>query len=274
MKNKPKILIVDDEPINVKLLTANLISYGYELLTASNGEDTLRIASDNDIDLILLDVMMPGIDGFEVTKRLKAGENTRFIPIVLITSLKETRDKIKGIESGCDDFLSKPVDRLELKARVQSLIKIKSYYDYMRGYEKELEVKVTKRTGELQQALKKIEDASLETIYRLSRAAEYRDEETGAHIQRMSHYAAAVARRMGLDESTVKSILYAAPMHDAGKIAIPDSILLKPGKLDPDEWEIMKQHTVIGAEILKGSETEFIKLAEIIALTHHEKWDG
>ena len=143
-----------------------------------------------------------------------------------------------------------------------------------RDYKQHLEQDVAKRTEELQRAMEKIKLASLDTIYRLSRAAEFRDEDTGTHIQRMSHYSATIARRMGLDDETVEAILYAAPMHDIGKIGIPDRILLKPERLDPDEWEIMKQHTIIGARILEGSDAEFIKLAEVIALTHHERWDG
>jgi putative two-component system response regulator len=144
----------------------------------------------------------------------------------------------------------------------------------MRNYQEELEAEVAQRTEQLRQALEEVKAASLDTIYRLSRAAEYKDEETGAHIQRMSHYAAAVAGKMGLNEETVETILYAAPMHDVGKIGIPDHILLKPGRLEPDEWEIMTQHTIIGARILEGSKAEYIELAKTIALSHHEKWDG
>ena len=144
----------------------------------------------------------------------------------------------------------------------------------LNNYRKELVSEVTGRTEELNQALERVKAASLDTIYRLSMTAEYKDEVTGAHIKRMSRYSAAVARRMGLDESTIETILYATPMHDVGKIGIPDRILMKPAKLDPVEWEIMKLHTVIGAKILTGSDSEFIRLGEIIALTHHEKWDG
>jgi len=144
----------------------------------------------------------------------------------------------------------------------------------MRHYQQELEAEVARKTAELRQAFDKIKVASLDTIYRLARAAEYRDEGTGAHIQRMSHYAAHLARRIGLNGEMVESILYAAPMHDIGKIGIPDHILLRPCKLEGAEWEIMKQHTVFGARILEGSATEFLQLAESIALTHHEKWDG
>jgi hypothetical protein len=144
----------------------------------------------------------------------------------------------------------------------------------MRDYQRALEAEVAKRTEQLQRAFEKIKIVSLDTIYRLARAAEYKDEDTGAHLQRMSHYAAAVARRMDLNEKTMEAVLYASPMHDVGKIGIPDRILLKPGRLDNEEWEIMKQHTTIGSRILEGSTGGFIKLAEVIALTHHEKWDG
>jgi len=144
----------------------------------------------------------------------------------------------------------------------------------MLNHQKELEAEVTKRTEQLQQAFEKIKIASLDTIYRLSRAAEHKDTDTGAHIQRMSQYAAAVARRLGINDSTIEAILYAAPMHDVGKIGIPDQILTKPGRLDPVEWNIMKEHSILGVQILEGSDAESIKLAEIIARAHHEKWDG
>jgi putative two-component system response regulator len=191
-----------------------------------------------------------------------------------VTALRETEDRVKGIEAGCDDFVSKPVDKIELLARVRSLLKVKAYNDLMSNYREELEAEVASRTTELKHALDMIKTASLETIYRLSIASESRDKETGLHIKRMSLYSAAIARSMGLDEGAVETILYAAPMHDVGKIGIPDLILLKPGKLDLSEWEIMKQHTVIGAKILKGSDAEFISLGETIAQQHHEKWDG
>jgi putative two-component system response regulator len=274
MKDKPVILIVDDEPQNIELLEAYLVPQGYEIVKAANGEEALGKLSDNQIDLILLDVKMPGMDGFEVTRRVRQDDKKRLLPIILVTALRETEDRVKGIEAGCDDFLSKPVDKMELLARVRSMLKVKAYNDLMSNYQKELESEVTGRTEELKHAFEKIKAASLETIYRLSMAAEYKDKETGAHIKRMSLYSAAVTRRMGLTESTIETILYAAPMHDLGKIGIPDLILMKPAKLDPVEWEIMKQHTVIGAKILQGSDAEFIRLGETIALSHHEKWDG
>jgi putative two-component system response regulator len=274
MQTKPVILIVDDQPQNIELLEAYLVPQDYDIVKALNGEEALEKLSRNPIDLILLDVMMPGMNGFEVARRIRQDDKNRLLPIILITALRETEDRVKGIEAGCDDFISKPVDKMELLARVRSLLKVKAYNDLISNYQKKLESEVSIRTEELKHAVERIKAASLDTIYRLSMASEYKDENTGAHIKRMSHYAAAVARSLGLDENTIETILYAAPMHDLGKIGIPDLILMKPVKLEPVEWEIMKQHTVIGAEILKGSDAEFIRLGEAIAQYHHEKWDG
>jgi putative two-component system response regulator len=274
MEEKKKILVVDDEARNLRLMEAMLIPLGYEVSLAHDGEAALGMVKNISPDLILLDIMMPKMDGFEVARRLKADDETRIIPIVMATSLREVEDRVKALEAGADDFLSKPVDKTELRARVNSLLKVKSYNDHMRNYQKELEAEVAKRTEELRHAFEKIKAASLDTIYRLSRAAEYKNEDTGAHILRMSHYSAIVARTMGLSEQTVERILFAAPMHDIGKIGIPDKILLKPAKLDPDEWVIMRQHTIFGGKILEESDAGFIRLGEIVALTHHERWDG
>jgi putative two-component system response regulator len=274
MTEKPKVLVVDDEDRNLRLMEAMLIPLGYEVILAKDGEEALAKVQITPPDVILLDIMMPKMDGYEVARRLKEKEETRLIPIVMVTALREVEDRIRALEVGADDFLSKPVEKTELRARVQSLIKVKAYYDHMKNYQRELEAEVAKRTEDLRKAFDKIKVTSLETIFRLSRAAEYRDEETGTHILRMSHYSAVVARSLGLNETVVESILYAAPMHDVGKIGIPDRILLKPGKLDPREWEIMKEHTTIGGRILEGSQAGFIKLAQVIALTHHERWDG
>jgi len=274
MKDKAVILVVDDQSQNIELLEAHLVPQGYGIVKADNGEDALGAVAGNDIDLILLDVMMPRMDGFEVTRRIRQDKVHGQLPIILVTALRDTEDRVKGIDAGCDDFLTKPIDKMELLARVRSLLKVKAFNDLTNHYQKELESEVAKRTEDLKHALERVKAASLETIYRLSMAAEFRDEATGAHIKRMSLYAAAIARRMGMDDNTVDIILNAVPMHDLGKIGIPDRILLKPAKLEPLEWEIMKQHTVIGATILKGSDAEFIKLGESIALCHHEKWDG
>lgn len=274
MQKNPLILIVDDLPQNIELLEAYLAPQGYEILTASSGAEALEKLASHSVDLILLDVMMTEMDGFEVARRVRQNDTMRLLPIILVTALYETEDRVKGIEAGCDDFISKPVDKSELVARVRSLLKVKAYNDLLNNYRKELECEVAKKTQEIKHTLKQLKEASLETIHRLSLAAEYKDEDTGAHIVRMSHYCAAIASQIGLDEHTVETILYAAPMHDIGKIGIPDKILLKPGKLDTPEWEIMKQHALIGAEILKDSDAEFIKMGEIIARSHHEKFDG
>lgn len=278
---KARVLAVDDEYPNLFLMHDLLASKGFQVSLANDGEEALESVLRFPPDVILLDINMPKMDGFEVLERLKKGEATQFIPVVMVTGQSEVEDRVKALELGADDFLIKPVDWMELTARVQSLVKVKAYYDYMHDHQRHLEAEVNQRTEQLRLAADKLRRAheglkasSLDTIYRLSRAAEYRDEDTGAHIQRMSHFAAAVARKMGLNERIVEGILYGAPMHDVGKIGIPDRILLKPGKLDSDEWEVMKQHTTIGARILEGASVGFIKMGEIIALTHHEKWDG
>ncbi|MBU1356003.1 MAG: response regulator [Candidatus Edwardsbacteria bacterium] len=274
MEPSPKILVADDEQINLELMEAILSKLGYGVLLASDGNQALSLALDRMPDLILLDIVMPGLDGFEVTGKLKENDRTKIIPIVIVSGKSEVRDRVKALEVGADDFLNKPVDPTELKARICSLLKVKAYNDHMVNYQKKLEEEVAKRTLQLKASLDKIKSASLEAIYRLSLAAEYKNKETGDHIKRVSHYAEAIAQKMGLNKATIEAILYATPMHDVGKIGIPDHILLKPGKHDEKEWEIMKQHTTIGARIMDGSEYGFIRLASVIAMTHHERWDG
>jgi putative two-component system response regulator len=274
MEKKPHILVVDDEDRNLRLMEAVLLPLGYDVAFARNGEEALAKVRETPVDVILLDVMMPGLDGFEVARILKSDDRTKIIPVVMVTALQEVEDRIRALEAGADDFLAKPVDKTEIRARVASLVKVKAYNDYIRNYSRELETEVARRTRDLRLAFERIKAMSLEALYRLTRAAEYRDEDTGAHIQRMSQYSATIARTMGLNDQTVEYILYAAPMHDIGKIGIPDKILLKPGKLTEEEWVIMKEHTIIGGRILEGSKAGYIHLGEIVALTHHEKWDG
>ena len=269
-----RILVVDDLPVNRELLEDMLVPLGYQVFQAPDGETALQMVREISPDVILMDIMMPRMDGFEAARRLKQDEETKAIPIVMVTALQAVGDRIKALEAGANDFLSKPVDRSELQATVNSQVQVKAYHDHMKNYQQELKAEVARRTEELHLALDNLKQASLDTIMRLARAAEYKDEDTGGHILRMSSYAAAVARKLGLGDNVAQWILYAAPMHDVGKIGIPERILLKPGKLDPDEWEIMKQHTLIGGRILEGAKAGYLKLAEIIALTHHEKWDG
>ncbi len=275
------ILCIDDDHTILELLCDYLEALGYQTLKASDGETGLKLARKYLPDLILLDVMMPGLSGFEVCRELKKDPTTRDIPVVMVTALGEIEDRVRALEVGADDFLTKPVALPELKARVKSLLEVKAYRDHLKRHKEALEREVALKTQELQRAFEalrkahqKIKDLSLEVILRLSRAAEYRDEHTGEHIRRMAHYSALIARKLGLNEEAVESILYAAPLHDIGKIGIPDQILLKPGPLDEREWEIMKKHTEIGAEILRGTQSGFVKVGEIVALYHHERWDG
>lgn len=274
MKDKSVILVVDDQIQNIELLEAYLVPQGYNVVCALSGEEALRKISENNVDLILLDVIMPGMNGFEVIRRVKSDYPDQLIPIILVTALHGREDRVKGIEAGCDDFITKPVDKIELIARVHALLKVKAYYDLRSDYQNKLEAEVTERTEQLKNAYEDIKEASVETIHRLSAAAEFRDDDTGSHIRRIGQYSAAIAKKMCLSDEIVEVIQHASPMHDLGKIGIPDQILLKPAKLDSLEWEIMKQHSTIGAEILKCSNAEFIRVGEIIAKSHHERWDG
>ncbi len=274
MSDPALILVVDDQELNQRVMAAMLKPLGYGVVQARTGLEALELVEATRPDLILMDVMMPLMDGFEATRRLKANPDTMHIPVVMVTSLSEVDDRVAAMEAGAEDFLSKPVDKTELRARVRSLLKVKAYHDHMINYQRELEEEVARRTEDLRKAFARIRKVSLDTIVRLSRAAEYKDEDTGTHITRMSKYAVLVARGLGLNERTVESILYAVPMHDVGKIGIPDQILLKPGPLTAEEWEVMKRHTTIGARILAGADPGFLRLAEVIALNHHEKWDG
>jgi len=268
------ILVVDDQDFNLRLLEALLTPLGHTVRFAIDGIDCLEKVQAEKPDLILLDIMMPRMDGFETAARLKGNPESRNIPVVMVTSLTEVDERVKALECGANDFLSKPVNELELRARVNSLLEVKAYHDHMQDYQKKLESEVARRTDDLQKAFATIKSASLETIYRLSRAAEFKDDDTGEHIIRIGHFSATIAKHMGLSAHDVETILYAAPMHDVGKIATPDAILRKPGKLDADEWRIMQQHSRQGALILEGSDSELLQMAESIALTHHEKWDG
>jgi putative two-component system response regulator len=271
---KSKVLVADDDDRLRRVLEARLNAMGYEVILAVDGEDALETAHRESPDLVLLDVMMPTPDGFATARRLKASPVTGHIPIVMVTALRNVQDRVRALEAGADDFLTKPVDPSELKARVQTLLKVKAHNDHVRHYQQELEAEVAKQTDALRKALHKVQVISLDTIHRLSRAAEYRDEDTGDHLQRVSHYAAAVARRLGQEDGFTDALLYAVPMHDVGKIGIPDRILLKRGRLDADEWRIMQAHTEIGASILSGADSDLLQMAETIALTHHERWDG
>jgi putative two-component system response regulator len=269
-----KILIVDDDQRNRKLMVVQLESLGHEIHVAANGDEALDLIQDIDPDLVLLDVMMPGIDGYQVLEKIKGNRETMDLPVIMITALSDTQSRVKAYDLGADDFISKPPDRTEMMVRVRSLLKVKAYHDEMARYRDNLEHEVGRITEQLHLAYQNLKMASLDTIYRLTQASEYKDEDTGAHIQRVSRLSQAIARRLSLPKKVQDSLLYAAPMHDVGKIGIPDEILLKPGVLNEDEWEVMKTHSLIGSQILSGSDSDILKMGEEIALTHHERWDG
>ncbi|MBS1161398.1 MAG: response regulator receiver modulated metal dependent phosphohydrolase [Proteobacteria bacterium] len=257
---KQSILVVDDTPENIDLLS-ELLKDEYRVRVATSGERALKIAySDEPPDLILLDIMMPGLSGLEICRRLKANPDRRRIPVIFVTAMSSVEDEQRGLELGAVDYITKPISPPIVKARVRTHLAL---YDQSR----ELERMVDHRTQELLKTRQQI-------IRRLGRAAEFKDNETGNHVLRMSHYARLIASAHGLGEESANTIFNTAPMHDIGKIGIPDSILLKPGKLDAEEWKIMHQHPIMGAEIIGKHDNELLETARIIALCHHEKWDG
>ncbi|HEY6837132.1 MAG TPA: HD domain-containing phosphohydrolase [Geobacteraceae bacterium] len=261
-----KILCVDDEPVNLELYGAMLEPYGYETVMVQSGGEALELVRE-DVDLVLLDIMMPGMDGFEVCSRIKADPVTKQVPVVMVTAIADRDARMKGLEAGANDFLTKPVDRIELAVRVKNLLRVKEFEDFLRDHNLILASQVAEKTVELR-------DAYLDTIYRLTIAAEYKDEDTYFHIRRISQYTILLAREIGLSEEEAEIVYYASPMHDVGKIGIPDSILLKPGPLTPGEFDVMKKHTLIGGKILQGAMAPVLKSAERFALYHHERWDG
>ena len=258
-QNKPTILVVDDIPENIDVLTG-ILKHDYRVRAATNGPTALALARKSLPDIILLDVMMPGMDGYEVCRQLKSELLTSKIPVIFVTALGDVEDESRGFEVGCVDYLTKPVSPPIVRQRVKTHLAL---YDQNRA----LESQVFDRTIEL-------EHTRLQVIHRLGRAAEYRDNETGMHVIRMSHYAYAVARAAGLDAESAELLLNAAPMHDVGKIGVPDSILIKTAKLTPDEWAVMRRHCEYGASIIGDYPHPLFQASRSIAMTHHEKWNG
>jgi putative two-component system response regulator len=257
---KYTILIVDDEPTNIDVLSG-ILRDQYKVVAAKNGRKALdRCFSGKIPDLILLDVMMPEIDGYAVCKALKVDPRTKAVPIIFVTAKAQVEDERRGLELGAIDYITKPFSPPIIIQRVKNHLAL---YNQNR----ELETKVTERTEELQLSRQEI-------VTRLGTAAEFKDNETGLHVKRMSRYSYLIAKEMGCDEEWSHQLLIASPMHDVGKIGIPDAVLLKPGKLDPEEWEIMKSHCHVGARILEDSDSKLLKFSAIIAKTHHEKWNG
>ena len=244
---RPKVLIVDDEPTNLQVLR-QVLHDDYRLLFARDGEKALQLSQDERPHLILLDVMMPGLTGLETCQRLKADPATRAIPVIFVTALSDASDESAGFAAGGVDYIAKPISPAVVRARVKTHLSLV-------------------RADELRQT-------RLQIIQCLGRAAEYRDNETGLHVVRMSHYSRILALAAGFSAGYADELFNAAPMHDIGKIGIPDAVLLKPDKLSEDEWAIMRSHVLMGAEILGEHDTPLLQLARSIALFHHEKYDG
>ena len=263
-----RILVVDDNPANVVLLEDMLDDAGYEnVLSTTDPRDVLGLFRENDIDLLLLDIRMPHLDGIQVMEQLHASVHEDYLPILVLTAQTDVETRRKALDAGAKDFLTKPFDQWEVLLRIRNMLVTRVYYNNQRLRAEVLEEKVRERT-------KEVRETQLEIVRRLGRAGEYRDNETGAHVIRMSKSCQLLAQAIGLGEKRAEDILYASPMHDVGKIGVPDHILLKPGRFEPDEWEIMKSHVEIGADILSGHGSPVMKLAREIAMTHHEKWDG
>jgi putative two-component system response regulator len=246
-KNIQNILLVDDHPENLFLLETLLEESGRNFLKAESGKEALRILLNHDVALIILDVQMPGMDGFETAKLIRGTSQTKYIPIIFVTALSHDDVHIfKGYKSGAVDYMSKPFEPDILKSKVKFFLEMDSL----------------------------IRDASLETIYRLSVAAEFRDNENTSHLERMSEYTKIIAKTMGFQHGFVEMIKLASPMHDIGKIGVPDKILFKPSEYTTAEYTEMKRHPEIGHLILKDSNSRLLQMADRIAYTHHEKFDG
>jgi putative two-component system response regulator len=211
--------------------------------------------------------MMPGMSGHEVASRIKRDNRTRNIPVVMVTALDDRQSRLLALQSGAEEFLNKPVDRSELQVRVRNLLKLKEFNDLLSEHNELLERQVAERTRQLTEAYR-------DTIYTMVRAAEYKDEETGSHVQRISFYCLELAEQLGMEKDFCDKLFYASPMHDIGKIAIPDAVLLKPGAFTHDEWAIMKGHAALGAQILARGNSPYLTMGVEIALNHHERWDG
>jgi putative two-component system response regulator len=280
-ENAATILAVDDTPGNLSLISG-LLKGSYHVKIANSGDKALRIVhSDMPPDLVLLDIMMPGMDGYEVCRRLKADPRTRHIPVIFLTAMSKSEDEQLGLEVGAVDYITKPISPPILLARLKTHLLLKASADFLKDKNAYLEGEVYRRTQEMQA----IQDV---TILTMASLAETRDNETGNHIRRTQYYVKALAMKLRghprfaqfLSERSIDLLFKSAPLHDIGKVGIPDRILLKPGKLTPEEFEIMKTHTTLGREAIEqaerrlGTPVEFLSVAKEIAYSHQEKWDG
>lgn len=267
-----RTLIVDDEgPIQL-LLSRYLETDGHQCVTASSAEEAQELLKGNEFHLVLSDINMPGISGIDLLKEIKTDYPD--IAVLMVTAVDDRKLAGHALELGAYGYLIKPFTMSEVLINVANALERRRLTLLSQNYERELEKEVKERTREVEEKALKIKDREEEIVLRLLSSMGIRDDETGAHASRIGLYSAAMAEELGWDDDNVNSLRLAAPMHDLGKIGIDDSILRKAGKLTPEEFEIMKQHTIIGAKILEGSEVQLLQLASEIALSHHEKWDG
>jgi putative two-component system response regulator len=263
---KGRILIVDDLEANVLLLERILRGAGYANVTSTR--DPAQVCAlhlERRFDLILLDLQMPGMSGFRVMEELKTIESEGYLPVLAITA--QPGHKLRALQAGAKDYLSKPFEQVELLARVHNMLEVRLLHKELHRANDGLEKRVRARTADLL-------ESHLELIFTMTRAAEHKDEDTGAHVLRISYYSRDLSRMLGMGEEFVDCIFFASPMHDIGKIGIPDRVLLKPAGLSPDEWSVMRCHTTMGAKILGNSKSPYLRMGAEIALNHHERWDG
>jgi len=261
-----KILIVDDQAVNVLLLERILCGAGYlSVASTTDPREVCRLHREQGFDLILLDLLMPGMDGFQVMEELKGMEPEGYLPVLVITA--QPGHKLRALEAGAKDFVSKPFELAEVLARVHNMLEVRLVQRAVRDLNSVLELRVRERTADLQESY-------LETIVTLSRVAEHRDDDTGGHNRRIGNYSRELSRVLGMDDVFVDRISFASPMHDIGKVGVPDRILRKPGVFTPEEWEVMKTHAASGAEILGSGKSPYLSMGSEIALNHHERWDG
>lgn len=286
----PRIAVIDDEPINIRVVTRYLEVAGYrQFFTTTDATQAIELIRSNRPDVLLLDIMMPHVSGLDILRELRADEVLADLPVIILTAAGDRATKLAALSLGATEFLTKPVDSVELETRLKNVLRVKSQQDRLKNYAWELELEVAVRTTELVQA-------HIEAVHCLAKAGEFRDNDTGKHVARVGRYAEIIARRLGMPEEFTERIRHAAPLHDIGKVGVPDSILRKPGRLDEEEMHIMRRHaalgrdlcesigqdaragalshTVRGAQIVASAGSPVLRMAGVIAYTHHEKWDG
>lgn len=287
LTRRATILVVDDNDLNRDLLTRRLVKEKYEVIVAEDGHRALEELQSNNVDLVLLDIMMPEMDGYEVLEQMKADEGMMHIPVIMITAVDELESTVKCIELGAEDYLPKPFNPVLLRARIGASLEKKRLSDMEQEYREQIEQHNIVLSDRVRAQVQEIAQTQLGAIFAMSKLAESRDPETGEHLDRMREYCRVLATQMKsldkyadiIDIDFIDNIYAASPLHDIGKVGVPDAVLTKPGKLDDNEWIIMKTHPIVGAETLREVDRQhpgnaFVKTGIEIAEAHHEKWNG